>query len=66
MQIEMRIYKTPGGYVVRSNDPEVLELFGTDTLPTAYTPEADQSEVLSAIRNLNRECRVTYNGVLDQ
>ena len=34
-------------------DAEVMELFGTDTLPTSYTAEAPALTVLNAIRALN-------------
>ena len=34
-------------------DAEVMELFGTDTLPTSYTAETPALTVLNAIRALN-------------
>ncbi len=37
---------------------EVKRLFGTDTLPTAYRPEANASTVLCAIAAKNPDCDV--------
>ncbi len=40
------------------NDAEVLRLFGTDTLPTAFTAKAPQGMVLEAVRAKNSDCDV--------
>jgi len=64
MQHEIRIYRDLSNdvYVARHSDSAVRELFGTDTLPTPFRAAADQAEVLTAIRKLNPDCRVTWNG----
>ncbi len=35
------IYRTSTGYIVRTDDPEVLRLFGTDTLPLPWRRHAN-------------------------
>ena len=60
----IKLYKTEREFVAVFSDPQVSELFGTDTLPTAFTAAADPAEVLASIRGLNPDCRVTWNGVL--
>ena len=37
---------------------EALDLFGTDTLPTAFGVKADGSTVLARIQAMNPDCRV--------
>lgn len=44
-----------GGY---SADPTVFELFGTETLPTPFTLQADERTVLAELRRLNPEAVV--------
>jgi hypothetical protein len=44
-----------GGY---SADPEVFDLFGTETLPTPFTLQADERTVLAELRRLNPEAVV--------
>jgi len=40
-------------YLARHSDPSVKRLLGTDTLPTAFTCEADPHTVLTEIQRLN-------------
>ncbi len=60
----IKIYKTDNCYIAVNSDPLVRELFGTDTLPTAFTAQADPADVISRIRSLNPDCRVTWHGVV--
>ena len=41
------------------NDPDIISLFGTDTLPTAFTAQADPITVLREIQRLNPRHLVT-------
>lgn len=41
------------------DDSEVQRLFGTDTLPTAFTAQADGARVLAEVQRRNRHCRVS-------
>lgn len=41
----------PTSYLV--HDPGVAELFGTDTLPLPFTPDADPDTVLAHLRRIN-------------
>ncbi len=55
------IYATPTGYNARWSGPEaanIRRLFGTATIPTAYTARARADDVLAAITRLNPECNV--------
>lgn len=52
-KMKMELFKTETGWNVTTDNPEVMELFGTDTLPTGYTARADAGRVVDAIRALN-------------
>ena len=60
-QIELR--RTPSGWTATmlrdgQPDPEIVGLFGTATLPTAYTAMATRDEVLRAVSNQNRDAAI--------
>jgi hypothetical protein len=40
------------------NDPDILELFETDTLPLPFTPEAKLEDVLRAVRKSDPRAEV--------
>ena len=40
-------------WVSKHSDPQVQELFGTDTIPTSFTDKALPETVLNSIRSLN-------------
>ena len=40
------------------DDEEVKRLFGTDTLPTAFTAQADGYRVQREVQRLNPDCEV--------
>jgi hypothetical protein len=42
-------------------DPEQVDLFGTATLPTAFTAAAEPAMVLKGIQRLNPDATVTIN-----
>ena len=44
---------TPRGWIATSDDPQVLALFGTYDIPTAFTAAAPPEMVLDEIRRLN-------------
>ncbi len=46
------------GYMAKHSDPETKRLFGTDTIPTAFTAGAKLIDVVAKIQRLNPECRV--------
>jgi len=44
------LFENGNGWMAKfENDPEIVALFGTDTIPTAFTSNAYASEVLEAI-----------------
>lgn len=46
--------RTPGAWVATfPGDAEILELFGTDTIPTPWHPNAPEEMVIEAIRAKN-------------
>ena len=60
-QTTITVYATPRGYMARwsgAEEPEIQRLFGTDTLPAAYGPEANPQEVRTIIARLNPACDV--------
>lgn len=59
------IYPTPTGYNARWSGAEtarIHRLFGTDTIPTAFTTRARADDVRAAIARLNPECDVVLAG----
>ncbi len=50
--IELFVIRT-GWFARFVGDQNIIDLFGTDTLPTAFTAAADAEVVLSAIQKLN-------------
>ena len=59
MKHTIKLYRLKSGWVARSNDPTIKELFGTDTIPTPYLYTADSETVLAEITKLNPNCQVT-------
>lgn len=55
----IHLYRSNGFWVARDDNPETRRLFGTDTLPTAFTAEAEGPDVYAAICRLNPTARVT-------
>lgn len=56
MEKRIDLYRTPAGWQARQFGADATEcqrLFGTDTLPTAYTARADSAKVGAAIQALN-------------
>lgn len=57
---EIRLRRSPSGWVAQFvNDREILAVMGTDTIPTAFTAQADPITVLRAIQRLNPHHLVT-------
>ena len=54
----IKLYKLGDSWMAQSNDPKIKELFGTDTIPTAYTARADGRYVLGEIQRLNPKATV--------
>jgi len=47
------LYRGPDAWYARTDSERTMELFGTDTLPTAWLPEATPAEVRRDIERLN-------------
>ena len=65
-QHTITLYVGERGYLAKHSDPKVRRLLGTDTLPTAFTREADPLTVLTAIQRLNPNCLVQLAEPLTQ
>ncbi|MGL5936000.1 MAG: hypothetical protein ACRCZI_10335 [Cetobacterium sp.] len=51
---KITLTKHYGGWMAKfEGDPEILEMFGTDTIPTAFTRFSDEDEVFETVRRLN-------------
>jgi len=59
MKIQMELFKSSGVWLVKTDDPKVMELFGTDTLPAPFSDSTPWETVLSTIRKLNPNNVVT-------
>ena len=57
---------TVGFYASRWNDPAVIEAFGQDTAPDAFTSEADPEEVLRYITRKNPDYEVVLIATPDE
>ena len=55
----IEIFVVPSGWVARFvGDENIMKLFNTDTIPTAFTAAADVEVVHSAIQKLNPQHEV--------
>lgn len=52
------VYRDRDNWVARHSDPEISELFGTDTLPTAFMTTVPARDVFDEIRKLNPSSEV--------
>lgn len=52
------LYRAAGAWLARHSDPLIAELFGSDTIPTAYTAEAEAGSVYSEIARRNPGVKV--------
>ena len=55
----LTLFRGPNAWCVRYSDPSIQTLFGTDTLPTAFTLEAHVDEVLCFLAERHPQYRVT-------
>jgi hypothetical protein len=46
-------------WIARTDDTEVIAVFGTTDLPTAFTDRTDADQVLAAIQSLNPSANVS-------
>lgn len=53
MKRTLQIFKNQTSWLVKDNDPKVKELFGTDTIPTAFTNNTSFLEVQTRLQELN-------------
>jgi hypothetical protein len=49
----IKLFPKNGAWIARTDDAEVIALFGTPDLPTAFTDRTDADQVLAAIQRLN-------------
>lgn len=54
----IELFRNRNGWMAKHTDPDVRALFGTDTIPTAFTSQASATEVLAQIQKLNPNARV--------
>lgn len=58
---EIRLINSRQGWLARFiNDDKVLSLFGTDTIPTAFTENASPMVVKAKIEELNPNHKVLF------
>ena len=58
---EIRLISSPKGWLARFiGDKEVIEAFGTDTIPTPFTQSAYPMEVFRTIERLNPGYKVSF------
>ena len=60
MTRKITLFRTDQGWMAQDDDPEVRRLFGTDTIPTAFTATAEPEFVAREIARLNPDAEVTY------
>lgn len=58
MKNTIKLYKLGGSWVAQNNDPKVVELFGTDCIPTAFGDKMPADEVRQRIAELNPDSEV--------
>lgn len=55
----IHLFRGKDAWMSRFSDPEIRALFGTDTIPTAFTLRADKEMVRSTIARLNPGAVIT-------
>ena len=64
---EVRLFTTPKGWMADfGDDAEILSVFGTSIIPTAFTSRATASVVHAEISRLNPECNVIVDPTRNQ
>lgn len=62
---QIQVYWTQDGYMahfVGDHAESVIKALGTDTIPTAFTAQANPETVLEALRKLNPNADVCFAG----
>lgn len=59
MKHTITLFRGRNGWMARYTDPQVIGLFASDTIPTAYTNHTNPEDVLRNIQRLNPDCIVT-------
>lgn len=59
MKHTIELFREAGQWMAKFSDPAIVELFGTDTIETAYTNGMEAKVVLESICALNPDCYVT-------
>jgi len=54
----IEVYRNGGQWVAKFNNSELVDLFGSDVLPTAFTESASADLVFSEIQAKNPDCDV--------
>ena len=57
----IKLFKTAEGWMATFSDPEVKKLFGSDTIPTGFTAQADWKTVLKEISKLNPQHKISIS-----
>ena len=59
----IELFVDDGGWMARFvGDPEVVALFGTDTIPTPFLEGYDPALILDSIERMNPDCAVSIVG----
>jgi len=56
----IKLINSKNGWFARFDDEDVINAFGTDTIPTAFTEEASPMEVLKDIQKRNPDYKVEF------
>lgn len=59
-QETIQLYLRDNVWLAKSDDPKVIQLFGTDTVPTPYTAQAKPDDVLRDITQRNPKAIVKF------
>jgi len=58
MKHTIKLKNTEAGWLAIHTDPSIYKLFGTSTVPTAFTTNASQDIVYNEIKKLNPEYNI--------
>ena len=62
----IELFKEAGTWHAKHTNPSVIELFGTDTLPTAYGAGMSAHHVINLIQIKNPDCEVRLHKCMQQ
>ena len=66
MKHTITLSQVSGAWMATFSNPQIAEVMGTDTIPTAYTTKTCAEAVQKEIQKLNPDCLVIVSNNIDK